>query len=97
METIMTVGLFWTMYFIIMAAVYKLHDVWTPEPFSMFDKYPWKCCKCLTTWSLVGSYISVAYMLHSPAFGFWGCLLAAGTGLAWHITDKERFINDTDG
>lgn len=94
METIFTVGLFWAMYFAVMAAVWTLHRHWHPEPFTMLDKYPFLCCKCLTTWTLVASYISMAYILHCAAFGFWGCLLAAGTGYAWHVTDKEREVYD---
>lgn len=90
MGTTAQVFLFWGMYFAITWAVAALHDAWTPEPWSYFDKYPWKCAKCLTTWTLAASYISVACMLSSPLFGVFGTLLAAGEGMAQQYTEKER-------
>lgn len=90
METILTVGLFWSMYFAVMAAVWTLHRHWHPEPWSFFDRTPFNCERCLTTWTLVASYISVAYILHCTAFGLWGCILSAGNAAALAYDNRMR-------
>lgn len=96
-NTIM-VGAFWVHYFIILLAVYILKEkiAWQPKPFSMLDSYPWICRKCLTTWTLVASYISVGFILTDPLYAIFGVILGAATGFAMNYTDNER-IKAEDG
>lgn len=88
----MTVTLFWAVYFGVTFAVWFLFNRtdWNPAPWSYFDRTPFQCSKCLQTWVLVASYISIAYIIASPAFGFWGVILAAGNAAALQYDEKQR-------
>ena len=80
---------FWAIYFVCFFLAYYVAD-FCVMPFGVFDVYPWKCRKCLTTWSLVASYGSVALMFQSWIFFLCGVILTAGQAVCFIITDKEK-------
>lgn len=87
------VVLFWAVYFFISYAMHYFYNVlqitsWF-APYSFWNRYPFVCHKCATTWVLVGAYISSAYILGCFWFGFWGVLLSAGNGYALYYTEKQ--------
>lgn len=94
MENIVIVAGFWGMYIFILFAMWILKEqmAWQPTAYSMLDFYPFLCRKCLTTWTLIASYISVGIIISSPLFAVFGVLLGAGTGYAMDYTEKERTI-----
>lgn len=91
-HNVILVTAFWGMYFVILTLVWYLKErlAWTPKPYGIIDNYPFICRKCLTTWTLIASYISVGIIINNPVFAIFGVLLGAGTGYAIHQTEKER-------
>ena len=91
-QNIILVAAFWIIYFTIIAIIHYLkeHLAWQPKPYTLLDQYPWICEKCLQTWTLIATYISIAVIIDSFLFGVFGVLLGAGHGIARHITEKER-------
>ena len=94
-NTIM-VGAFWVHYFIILLAVYILKEkiAWQPKPFSMLDQAPFDCRYCLTTWSLLASYISVAIIIENVWYGLFGVVLSICEALALKYKMKQMTDND---
>lgn len=86
--------LFFTQYFLVLwfNAEYEKflfkHDY---RPFGYFlDGYPWICHKCRTTWTLVGSYMAVGFIMESLPYACLGLILSLMTGYALHYTEQER-------
>ena len=96
LHNILIIAGFWLLYFTLLTLIWWLKEVkaWSPEPFGVLDSYPWICRKCLTTWTLIASYLSVGIIIGNPAFAFFGVLLGAGTGYAMHYTEKERTVEE---
>lgn len=97
-ENIIFVTGFWAHYFLVLTIIYWLKEViaWQPQPFGILDFYPFLCRRCLTTWSLVASYISVGIIISNPLYAIFGVILSAATGFAMNYTDNERLKNDED-
>ena len=97
-SNIIIVAAFWLWYFFILTAVYYIKEVkaWQPKPYGVLDTYPFICRRCLTTWTLVASYISIGIIISNPWFAYAGTLLGAATGYAMYYTEKERMGNNED-
>lgn len=89
---------FWILYFAILTAIYYIKEVkmWQPKPYGVLDTYPFICRKCLTTWTLIASYISIGIIISNIWFAIAGTILGAATGYAMYYTEKERMGNDED-
>lgn len=61
------------------------------RPFGFFlDYMPFSCYKCRTTWTLVGSYMAVGFIMESLHYAALGIILSLMTGYALHYTEQER-------
>lgn len=60
------------------------------EPWSFFDRFPYKCRKCFTMWLLLISYITVAYIIGSWWFAILGLILTAMNTIADIYTENQR-------
>ena len=96
MDTLALIVLYWAIFFVTTFITWVLYikEPVKIEPWSYFDRLPWNCWKCCTTWVMAATYISVAYILGNIAFGVWGCILTAGNALAMEITERRRFNDD---
>ena len=94
-HNVILVGAFWAMYFIILTVVWWLKEVkaYQPRPFSILDQPPFDCRYCLTTWSMLASYISIAVIISNFWFGFCGVLLSIGEALALKYKMKQMIID----
>lgn len=81
---------FWLIYFLSFMIGYFIES--NVSPFGLFDVYPWKCRKCLTTWLMVGGYGCGALLLNSWVFFLGGVILAISQAICFIITDKEKGI-----
>lgn len=95
-HNIILVGAFWAMYFVILTAIWWLKEVkaYQPRPFSILDQPPFDCRYCLTTWSMLASYVSIAVIISNFWFGFCGVLLSIGEGLALKYKKKQMIIDE---
>lgn len=66
---------------------------WIPEkmvsPWGLFDVYPWKCRKCLTTWMMVALYIGIGLMVNWW-FIIFGLIISGAQAYCFIYTDKEK-------
>ena len=87
---------FWAIFFAVLAVNYFVFEKWDlyPKPEGILDQPPFNCRRCCTTWSMLGTYLSVAVLIGSFWFGFCGVLLTLGEYLA--LRYKERHILDYD-
>lgn len=81
---------FWMVYFVMTIAAWHITNNLN-QPFGYWDRYPFKCKRCLTTWSLLLGYGSVALILGSWTFFFCGVLLTFMETVAVIYTEHERF------
>lgn len=86
-----TIFLFWLIFITIFYGVWYILEKYYPKPFSCFDLKPFNCRKCLTTWSMLGTYISVGLMLNNYVFMVHGIVISILSGLALYIDEKNRF------
>lgn len=95
-ENIILVGVFWAMYFTILTAIWWLKEVkaYQPRPFSILDQPPFDCRYCLTTWSMLASYISIAVIISNFWFGFCGVILSIGEALALKYKMKQMIVDE---
>ena len=85
---------FWALYFTVLTTVWLLKEklAWQPEAFGILEQPPFDCRKCLTVWTMVASYVSVAVIIGSFWFGFSGLLLSFGEYLALKYKDRQQII-----
>ena len=97
-HNIIIIAGFWILYFAILTAIYYIKEVkmWQPKPYGVLDTYPFICRKCLTTWTLIASYISIGIIISNIWFAIAGTILGAATGYAMYYTEKERMTNNED-
>lgn len=86
-----TIFIFWLIYFLTLYGVWWILEKHYPKAFSCFDFKPFKCRKCLTTWSLIAIYISVGLLFNNYIFIASGIIITIITGIALYIDDKEKF------
>ena len=95
-HTLLLIAIFWLIFFTVTLFTHYVYNVrmWGPAPFSYWDKYPFKCYKCFTTWSLIVVYLMSGILLADASFTVLGITLAALYGYGLHKDEKERFIGD---
>lgn len=81
--------LFFVIYIVCFIAAHAITEGFV-RPFGLFDVYPWKCRKCLTTWSMAVSYGVGGLILGSWVFFLGGLLLTTAQAICFIITDKEK-------
>lgn len=84
--------LFWFIFFAITVTTHYIYIVKTVniKPWSYFDKYPFKCYKCMTTWALITTYIMAGILLADMTFTLLGVTLASLYGYGLYKDEKER-------
>ena len=88
--------IFFTVTFV-MHIIYEKYDIaGCIKPFSYFDTYPFICKKCMTTWSLIATYIMAGVLMDDPLFGLFGVILGGLYGYGLYKLEKERTITDED-
>lgn len=90
-ERTILVTLFWLIYFIISFISYYIPEKLV-RPFNYFDVKPFNCRICLTTWSLLISYISFSFIYFNWWFISCGILITLMTTIALWYTQKEKTI-----
>ena len=87
-ENLLLVALFWAVFFVITFAAYYVEKL--VKPFNYFDRIPFNCLKCCTTWSLLASYISISIIISNWLFFVCGIIITAMEAEALHLTEKEK-------
>lgn len=87
--TILSVGLFWFIYWISMVAGFYISE-FKVTPFGFFDVYPYKCRRCLSTQMMLALYASASIIISSWWFMGFGVVIAAAQAICFIITDKEK-------
>lgn len=85
---------FWLLYIAILVVVWFVKEklAWQPEAFGILEQPPFDCRKCLTVWTMVASYVSIAVILQSFWFGACGLLLTFGEYLALRYKEEQQII-----
>lgn len=88
----MLIILYWAIFFTVTFVTWVLY---IKEPiriksWSYFDRLPYICHKCMTTWTLIAIYIMVAILLDNIIFGTFGVILSALHGYGLYKLEKER-------
>ena len=86
---VLDIIVFWSIYIISFILGYAVSESLV-RPFGMFDVYPFCCRKCLTTWLMIASYVSIGICLGKWVLMLCGVILAAAQALCFIITDKEK-------
>lgn len=60
------------------------------KPFGIFDVYPFKCRKCLTTWMLAAMYITVTILYFNWWFLVLSVIITTLSAIALWYTDINR-------
>lgn len=81
--------IFWAIFIVGFSVAYVVSEHLV-IPFGLFDVYPWKCRKCMTTWTLIALYASVALAMSNWILFICGVLITAAQTLCIIITDKEK-------
>ena len=99
MNTIITIIIFWAIFFVITFATHYIYIVRTVniKPWSYFDHYPFLCYKCMTTWALIATYIMAGVLMADLTFTLLGITLASLYGFGLYKLEKERTINEDNG
>lgn len=97
-ETLITIAIFWVIFFVVTATTHYIYIVRTIEikPWSYFDHYPFICFKCMTTWALITTYIMAGVLLADLTFTLLGITLSALYGYGLNKLEKERTIEYED-
>lgn len=92
MNIFLLLTIFWGMFFGISYTMHYLYNVLyiSPKDWSYFDNYPFKCGKCMQTWSLIASYIMVGMIIGNAEFAIFGVMLSALYGYGLYKNEKER-------
>lgn len=88
-ENLLLVVLFWAVFFVITFAAYYVAEKLV-KPFNYFDRIPFNCLKCCTTWSLLLSYISISIIISNWLFFVCGIIITAMEAESLHLTEKEK-------
>lgn len=88
-ETILSVGLFFFIYWGAMVFGYYVSE-FCVKPFGLFDVYPWVCRKCATTQTMIALYIAGAIILSSWWFFLCGMGIALAQAECFIITEKKK-------
>lgn len=65
--------------------------MWSPKPLSYWDKPPFNCFKCCTTWVLIVGYIIIGILLADVVYTVFGITLAILYGYGLYKDEKEKF------
>ena len=89
---IVLIVLYWAIFFVttFITWVIYIKEPVKIEPWSYFDRYPFICNKCMTTWTLIAIYVMVALLLNNFIFGLFGVLLSGLHGYGLYKSEKER-------
>ena len=92
LHTILLIILFWAEFFGITMILHYFYNIrmWSPKPFSYFDKPPFNCFKCFTTWCLVAVYLMSGILLADVVYTVFGITLAGLYGYGLYKDEKER-------
>ena len=92
MNTLALIVLYWAIFFVttFITWVIYIKEPVKIEPWSYFDRYPFICNKCMTTWTLIAIYVMVALLLDNFIFGLFGVLLSGLHGYGLYKSEKER-------
>jgi len=92
MDTLALIILYWVIFFVttFITWVMYIKEPVKIEPWSYFDRYPFICGKCMTTWTLIAIYVMVALLLNNFIFGLFGVLLSGLHGYGLYKLEKER-------
>lgn len=92
MNTLALIVLYWAIFFVttFITWVIYIKEPVKIEPWSYFDRYPFICNKCMTTWTLIAIYVMVALLLNNFIFGLFGVLLSGLHGYGLYKSEKER-------
>ena len=92
MNTLALIVLYWAIFFVttFITWVIYIKEPVKIEPWSYFDRYPFICNKCMTTWTLIAIYVMVALLLKNFIFGLFGVLLSGLHGYGLYKSEKER-------
>ena len=92
MDTLALIVLYWAIFFVttFITWVIYIKEPVKIEPWSYFDRYPFICNKCMTTWTLIAIYVMVALLLDNFIFGLFGVLLSGLHGYGLYKLEKER-------
>ena len=92
MDTLALIVLYWAIFFVttFITWVIYIKEPVKIEPWSYFDRYPFICNKCMTTWTLIAIYVMVALLLNNFIFGLFGVLLSGLHGYGLYKSEKER-------
>lgn len=93
-NTLILILIFWLIFFVISLTTHYIYIVRTIDikPWSYFDTYPFSCYKCMTTWSLITTYVMAGVLLADLTFTLLGITLASLYGYGLYKTEKERYI-----
>lgn len=88
----MLIILYWAIFFTVTFVTWVLYikEPIRIKPWSYFDRLPYICHKCMTTWTLIAIYIMVAILLDNIIFGTFGVILSALHGYGLYKLEKER-------
>ena len=94
----LSIIIFWAIFFGVTFVMHysyeKLDIAGLIKPWSYFDAYPFICKKCMTTWSLIATYIMAAVLMNDPLFGFFGVILGGLYGYGLNKMEEERIVNE---
>ena len=98
LSTILTIALFWVIFFVITFLTHYIYNVRVLEikPWGYFDHYPFICYKCMTTWALITTYIMAGVLLADLTFTLLGITLASLYGYGLNKLEKEKFKDDNN-
>ena len=93
LNTLLTIALFWAVFFTITLISHYIYNIklWSPKPFGYWDNYPFRCYRCCTTWALITTYIMTGILLADVAYTLFGVVLSGLYGYGLLKTDNERF------
>ena len=96
LSTILTIALFWVVFFSVTMTTHYIYNVRMVDikPFSYWDKPPFKCYKCFTTWCLVSVYLMSGILLADVVYTVFGITLASLYGWGLYKDEKERYIQE---
>lgn len=82
---------FWFIYFTITWLAYYISEKCV-KAFNYFDIIPFSCRKCLSTWGLGASYLSMSIIISNWIYFAFGLLITILNAVAMIYTEKEKMI-----
>lgn len=92
-HTLLLIILFWFIFFGVTMILHYIYNIrmWHPKPFSYWDKPPFNCHKCCTTWVLITTYIMAGLLLADVVYTLFGITLAGLYAIGLYKDEKEKF------